>query len=301
MNVLTQTVNDRYAIYNADCVEMTKQIPENSIHYTLFSPPFASLYTYSNSDRDMGNCKGDSEFIDHFNFLAKELYRITMPGRLLSFHCMDLPLLKSKDGVIGLKDFPAIIRQIFEDCGFIYHSKVTIWKNPVTEMQRTKALGLLHKQIRKDSSMSRQGLPDYVITMRKPGENPEMISHTHENFPVDTWQKYASPVWMDIRQSDTLQRTSARADKDEKHICPLQLEVIQRCIELWTNPNDIVFDPFAGIGSVPYVAVRMNRRGLGCELKESYYHQAKANLDNIVNEPTLTEIVGQMNIEEFIA
>lgn len=301
MNVIAQMINDRYAVYNADCVEVTKQIPDNSIHYTLFSPPFASLYTYSNSDRDMGNCKGDDEFVKHFKFLAKELYRITMPGRLLSFHCMDLPLLKSKDGVIGLKDFPAILRQIFEECGFIYHSRVTIWKNPVTEMQRTKALGLLHKQIRKDSSMSRQGMPDYVITMRKPGENPEMISHTHENFPVDTWQKYASPVWMDIRQSNTLQRTSARAEKDEKHICPLQLEVIQRCIELWTNPNDIVFDPFAGIGSVPYVALRMNRRGLGCELKESYYQQAKANLGAAINEPTMSEVIGQMRIEDFIA
>lgn len=301
MNVITQMINDRYAVYNADCVEVTKQIPDNSIHYTLFSPPFASLYTYSNSDRDMGNCKGDDEFVEHFKFLAKELYRITMPGRLLSFHCMDLPLLKSKDGVIGLKDFPAILRQIFEECGFIYHSRVTIWKNPVTEMQRTKALGLLHKQIRKDSSMSRQGMPDYVITMRKPGENPEMISHTHENFPVDTWQKYASPVWMDIRQSNTLQRTSARAEKDEKHICPLQLEVIQRCIELWTNPNDIVFDPFAGIGSVPYVALRMNRRGLGCELKESYYQQAETNLGAAINEPTMSEVIGQMRIEDFIA
>ena len=301
MNVITQMINDRYAVYNADCVEVTKQIPDNSIHYTLFSPPFASLYTYSNSDRDMGNCKGDDEFVEHFKFLAKELYRITMPGRLLSFHCMDLPLLKSKDGVIGLKDFPAILRQIFEECGFIYHSRVTIWKNPVTEMQRTKALGLLHKQIRKDSSMSRQGMPDYVITMRKPGENPEMISHTHENFPVDTWQKYASPVWMDIRQSNTLQRTSARAEKDEKHICPLQLEVIQRCIELWTNPNDIVFDPFAGIGSGPYVALRMNRRGLGCELTESYYQQAKANLGAAINEPTMSEVIGQMRIEDFIA
>ena len=219
MDVLAQTIKDKYAVYNADSVEFTKNIPDNSVHYTLFSPPFASLYTYSNSDRDMGNCKGDEEFVEHFKFLAQELYRITMPGRLLSFHCMDLPLLKSKDGVIGLKDFPAIVRQIFEDCGFIYHSRVTIFKNPVTEMQRTKALGLLHKQIRKDSSMSRQGIPDYIITMRKPGENPEMIPHTHENFPVDVWQQYASPVWMDIRQSDTLQRTSARAEKDEKHIC----------------------------------------------------------------------------------
>lgn len=301
MNVLSQIVDESYAIYNADCVEMTKNIPDNSIHYTLFSPPFASLYTYSNSDRDMGNCKGDDEFTQHFKFLANELYRITMPGRLLSFHCMDLPLLKSKDGVIGLKDFPAIVRQTFEDCGFIYHSRVVIWKNPVTEMQRTKALGLLHKQIRKDSSMSRQGMPDYVITMRKPGDNPEMISHTLENFPVDTWQKYASPVWMDIRQSDTLQKNSARAEKDEKHICPLQLEVIQRCIELWTNPGDIVFDPFAGIGSVPYVAVKLNRRGLGCELKESYYNQAKANLNSVVNEVHLPMTVGQMSILDAIS
>lgn len=300
IDVIAQTVTEKYGIYNVDCVEFTKNIPDNSIHYTLYSPPFASLYTYSNSDRDMGNCKGDAEFIENFKFIAKELYRITMSGRLMSFHCMDLPLQKSKDGVIGLKDFPAQLRQIFEDAGFIYHSKVTIWKNPVTEMQRTKALGLLHKQIRKDSSMCRQGLPDYIITMRKPGDNPEMIPHTHENFPVDVWQRYASPVWMDIRQSDTLQRTSARAEKDERHICPLQLEVIQRCIELWTNPGDIVFDPFAGIGSVPYIAVRMGRRGLGSELKESYYEQAKANLENAANEPVMPHLVGSQDITDFI-
>ena len=248
----------------------------------------------------MGNCKGDEEFMAHFKFLASELYRVTMPGRLLSFHCMDLPTLKSRDGFIGLKDFPSILRQVFEDCGFIYHSKVTIWKNPVTEMQRTKALGLLHKQIRKDSAMSRQGIPDYIVTMRKPGDNPEPMPHTHENFPVDAWQQYASPVWMDIRQSDTLNRTSARAEEDEKHICPLQLEVIQRCIELWTNPGDIVFDPFMGIGSTPYVALRLGRRGMGCELKESYFAQAKANLEIAANESTMDHIVGQMHITDFI-
>lgn len=300
MNIIAQTVNDRFAAYNGDSVEFVREIPDNSIHYSIFSPPFSSLYTYSNSDRDMGNCKGDDEFMEHFKFLASELYRITMPGRLLSFHCMDLPLQKSRDGIIGLKDFPAILRQVFEDCGFIYHSKVTIWKNPVTEMQRTKALGLLHKQIRKDSSMSRQGLPDYIVTMRKPGDNEELIPHTHENFPVDVWQQYASPVWMDIRQSDTLQRTSARAEQDEKHICPLQLEVIQRCIELWTNPNDIVFDPFMGIGSTPYVALRMGRRGIGCELKGSYYEQAVANLTNAAKEETMPHIVGQMDISDFL-
>ena len=301
MKVLDQVTENRYAVYNGDSCEVVKAIPDNSIHYTIFSPPFASLYTYSNSDRDMGNSKGDDEFYNHFIYLAKELYRITMPGRLLSFHCMDLPLMKERDGVIGLKDFPSIIRQIFEDCGFIYHSKVTIWKNPVTEMQRTKALGLLHKQIRKDSTMNRQGIPDYIVTMRKPGENPERVSHTHETFPVDVWQNYASPVWMDIRQSDTLQKKSAREDKDERHICPLQLEVIQRCIELWTNPGDIVLDPFAGIGSVPYVAVTMGRRGIGVELKESYYKQARNNLEIAVKGDVMDCPVGQMSIEDFLA
>ena len=300
MNVLEQVIENKYAIYNGDSCEIVRAIPDNSIHYTIFSPPFASLYTYSNSDRDMGNSKGDDEFYNHFIFLAKELYRVTMPGRLLSFHCMDLPLMKERDGVIGLKDFPAIIRNIFEDCGFIYHSKVTIWKNPVTEMQRTKALGLLHKQIRKDSAMNRQGIPDYIVTMRKPGDNPERISHTPETFPVDVWQNYASPVWMDIRQSDTLQKKSAREDKDERHICPLQLEVIQRCIELWTNPNDFVLDPFAGIGSVPYTAVKMGRRGIGVELKESYYKQAVNNLEIAVKGDVMECPVGQMSIEDFL-
>ena len=300
VDILGQVVTDRYGCYNGDTVEMIKGIPDDSIHYTLFSPPFASLYTYSNSDRDMGNCKGDEEFMTHFKFLASELYRVTIPGRLLSFHCMDLPTLKSRDGFIGLKDFPAILRQVFEDCGFIYHSRVTIWKNPVTEMQRTKALGLLHKQIRKDSAMCRQGIPDYIITMRKPGDNPEPMPHTHETFPVNVWQQYASPVWMDIRQSDTLNRTSAREHADEKHICPLQLEVIQRCIELWTNPGDIVFDPFMGIGSVPYVALRLGRRGMGCELKGSYFDQAKANLEIASKEKTMSQIVGQMDISDFI-
>ena len=301
MNVLEQVISNDYAIYNGDSVEITKEIPDNSIHYSLFSPPFEGLYVYSNSDRDMGNCKGDDEFYHHFIYLAKELYRITMPGRLLSFHCMDLPLMKQRDGVIGLKDFPGLMLKIFQDCGFIYHSKVTIWKNPVTEMQRTKALGLLHKQIKKDSSMSRQGIPDYIITVRKPGENPERISHTDESFPVGVWQNYASPVWMDIRQSDTLQRTSARAEKDERHICPLQLTVIQRCIELWTNPNDIVFDPFGGIGSTAYVALKMGRRTISSELKESYFEQMKNNVEVALNSEKMICPVGSKNIEDCLS
>ncbi len=301
MNVIDQAVANRYALYHGDSVEITKEIPDNSIHYTIFSPPFSQLYVYSNSDRDMGNCKGDEEFYNHFKYLAKELYRITMPGRLLSFHCMDLPLMKSRDGVIGLKDFPALMLKIFQNCGFIYHSKVTIWKNPVTEMQRTKALGLLHKQIKKDSSMSRQGLPDYVITVRKPGDNPERVEHTNESFPVNVWQNYASPVWMDIRQSDTLQRKSARSEQDEKHICPLQLEVIQRCIELWTNPNDIVFDPFGGIGSTPYVALKLGRRGIASELKDSYFEQLKKNVESIATEEPEVFSVGEKSIEDVVA
>lgn len=284
MNVLNQIIDNRYTLYQGDCVETASGLPENSIHYSIFSPPFASLYTYSDSDRDMGNSRDNGEFQQHFLYLVKQLYRITMPGRLVSVHCMNLPAMKSRDGFIGIKDFRGDIIQTFADAGFIFHSEVTIWKNPVTEMQRTKALGLLHKQIRKDSSMSRQGLPDYIVTFRKPGENPEPIPHTHETFPVNVWQRYASPVWMDIRQSNTLQRKSARDERDEKHICPLQLDVIERCINLWTNPNDIVLDPFAGIGSVPYQAVIMGRRGLGIELKESYYKQAVNNLDIAQNE-----------------
>ena len=299
MDVLEQVVENNYAIYHGDSVDIAKNIPDDSVHYTLFSPPFSSLYTYSNSDRDMGNCKGDDEFYTHFKFLAEELYRITMPGRLLSFHCMDLPLMKQRDGVIGLKDFPALLLKIFQDCGFIYHSKITIWKNPVTEMQRTKALGLLHKQIKKDSSMSRQGIPDYIVTVRKPGENPERITHTDESFPVGVWQNYASPVWMDIRQSDTLQRKSARAEKDERHICPLQLEVIQRCIELWTNPNDIVFDPFGGIGSTAYVALLMGRRTISSELKDSYFEQMKNNVEVALNSEKMICNVGAESIEDY--
>ena len=287
MKVLNQVVNDNFALYHGDCVDVTKGIPDNSIHYTIFSPPFSSLYTYSNSDRDMGNSKNDEEFYKHFEFLVKELYRITIPGRLVSFHCMQIPLMKERDGVIGLKDFRGDLIRSFQKEGFIYHSEVCIWKNPVVEMQRTKALGLLHKQIKKDSSMCRQGIPDFLITMRKPGENPERIEHTNENFPVDVWQNYASPVWMDIKQSNTLQKKNARDKKDERHICPLQLEVIQRGIELWSNPGDIVFDPFSGIGSTQYMALRLGRRAIGSELKESYFKCAVDNCNMALDEGSI--------------
>ena len=276
-----------------DNVEETQKMQDESVDFIMFSPPFKSLYTYSNSERDMGNSKTDAEFEDHFSFLVPELFRVLKPGRLVSIHCMDLPSMKERDGVIGLKDFSGELIRVFQKAGFIYHSRVTIWKNPATEMQRTKALGLLHKQLRKDSSMCRNGIPDYIITMRKPGENLDRISHETEDYPVDKWREVASPVWMDINQSNTLQRKSAREENDEKHIAPLQLDAIERCIELWTNPGDLVYDPFGGIGSVPYQAVKMGRRGLGCELKESYYVQACKNLEVVERDlakPLQTQI-----------
>lgn len=288
MNVKNQYVTDRLALYNGDSCEVIPQMPDNSIHYIIYSPPFASLYTYSNSDRDLGNCRTRHEFFEHFDFIVKELYRVLMPGRLMSVHCMNLPTSKSRDGFIGIDDFRGDLIRLFQDNGFIYHSEVCIWKDPVIAMQRTKALGLLHKQIKKDSAMSRQGIPDYLITMRKPGENPEPITHTNESFPVEIWQKYASPIWTDINPSDTLQYKSARDNKDEKHICPLQLKVIERGINLWTNPNDIVLTPFLGIGSECYKAVEMGRRAIGIELKESYYNQAVKNCQTVEQSEQLT-------------
>lgn len=279
IGVIEQAIGENYALYNGDSCEVLKGIPENSIHYEIFSPPFASLYTYSNSERDLGNCRTTSEFYEQFKYIAHELYRVLMPGRLVSFHCMDLPLSKERDGIIGIRDFRGEMIRLFEDAGFVLHSQVCIWKDPVTAMQRTKALGLLHKQIKKDSCMSRQGIPDYLVTMRKPGENPERVSHTNESFPVEVWQRYASPVWMDINPSDTLQATSAKEDKDERHICPLQLGVIRRGINLWTNPGDIVLTPFLGIGSEAVVALQHGRKAIGIELKTSYYKQAVRNCE----------------------
>ncbi len=277
--VLDQVINDKYAIYNGDCCELIKGIPDTKIHFIVYSPPFSSLYTYSNSIRDIGNCRGNEEFEEHFKFLASELYRVLMPGRLMSCHCMNFPSMKERDGVIGLKDFRGDLIRLFKKAGFIYHSEVCIWKDPVTAMQRTKALGLLHKQIKKDSCMSRMGIPDYVVTFRKPGDNPDRVTHTDQSFPVDVWQRYASPVWDDINPSDTLQKESARENEDERHIAPLQLEVIRRCLELWSNPNDVVLSPFAGIGSEGYESIKMGRKFIGFELKKSYYEQAAKNLE----------------------
>lgn len=267
-----------WELHLGDCVEVVSEMKDESIDFTVYSPPFASLYTYSASDRDMGNCSNDDTFMEHYRFLVRELYRVTKPGRLLSFHCMNLPTSKTHFGYIGIRDFRGELIRLHEAEGWIFHSEVCIWKDPVTAMQRTKALGLLWKQLKKDSAMSRQGIPDYLVTMRKPGDNPSPVEHTAEEFPVEEWQKIASPVWMDINPSDTLQFRSAREHNDERHIAPLQLEVIRRAIRLWSNAGDLVLSPFTGIGSEGYVALQMGRRFVGAELKESYYKQAAANL-----------------------
>jgi len=277
MNCIEQSTGELWALYQGDCVEVMRGLPASSVDYSIFSPPFSSLYTYSNSPRDLGNCRDDAEFFAHFAFVIEELRRLIRPGRLVSFHCMLLPTSKVRDGVIGLKDFRGDLIRAFTAQGFVHHSEVVIWKDPVTAMQRTKALGLLHKSVRENASMCRQGIPDYLVTMRAPGEAEGRVKHG-EDYSVDKWQKIASPVWMDIDPHDTLQFRSAREHDDERHICPLQLEVIRRGIELWTNPGDVVLSPFAGIGSEGYVAIEMARSFVGVELKTSYYEQAVRNL-----------------------
>lgn len=270
---------DQFTVHLGDCVKWTRRMEDNSIDYSVFSPPFADLFVYSNSDHDMGNCKDDEEFAAQLKFLISELFRVIKPGRNVSFHCMNLPTTKMRQGFIGLRDFRGTLIRAFQDAGFIYHSEVCIWKDPVVAMQRTKALGLLHKTIRENSTMSRMGLPDYVVTMRKPGEAEVRVTHG-DDLPVLMWQKYASPIWDDINQSRTLNKLPARDENDEKHMCPLQLDVIERCIHLWTNKGDLVFSPFTGIGSEGYCAVKMGRRFVGTELKPQYWDLACQNIDD---------------------
>jgi len=301
MNVLNQTVTDRFSLFHGDTVDVARGLPDHSVDFSVFSPPFASLYTYSNSPRDMGNVRNDEEFFAHYDYLIAEQARVMKPGRLVAVHCMLMPTSKARDGVIGLRDFRGDIIRAYQKHGFVFHSEIVIWKNPVTAMQRTKALGLLYKQLKKDSAMSRQGIPDYVVVMRAPGDNVEPVTKDEHEFPVGLWQHYASPVWVttgeDLRDgflacsdkqtkdpasgidaTDTLQYTSAREHDDERHICPLQLDVIRRCVRLWSNPGEIVWSPFAGIGSEGVVSLEEGRRFVGAELKDSYYKQAAKNL-----------------------
>lgn len=295
-----QQVNDDYAIYRGDSCEIIKAIPDNSIHFGVHSPPFEGLYKFSNDPRDISNNEGE-DFWRHYGFLIAEMLRVTMPGRCVSVHCMQLPTSKTRDGYIGIRDFRGEIVRAYTDAGWIFHSEVCIWKDPVVAQQRTKSLRLLHKQVVKDSAMSGQGLADYVVTFRKPGDNPERVDGGFDQFvgdptcepdrakftskddrrnwySIEVWQRYASPVWMDINQSRVLAYQGGRAEDDEKHISPLQLDVIERCIHLWSNPGDVVFTPFMGIGSEVYSAVEMGRFGLGIELKPSYYVQAVRNV-----------------------
>ena len=299
---ITSDVTDRYAVWNGDTVEIASSMPDKSVDFSIFSPPFGSLYVYSASPRDMGNVRNDAEFFEHYDFLIQQTMRVMKPGRLVAVHCMQLPTSKERDGYIGLRDFRGDLIRAYQKHGAIYHSEVCIFKDPPTAMMRTKALGLLHKTIRRDSAMSRQGIADYLVIMRIPGENQEPIAHTHEEFPVERWQRYASPIWATlgdpddegfaicsdrevysddssgIDPTDTLQGRSAREFNDEKHIAPLQLGVIRRAIKLWSNTNDVVWSPFMGIGSEGYVAIKEGRRFLGAELKPSYFRQAVANL-----------------------
>ena len=299
IKVLNQEIKEKYSVYNGDCIEVMQAIPSDSIHYTIFSPPFASLFVYSNSERDMGNCKDDKEFYKHFKLAIPEMFRITIPGRLLSFHCMQLPTTITTDGFIGMKDFRGELIRLFIKNGWIYHSEVCIWKDPLIQATRTKTLSLAHKQVVKDSSRCGQGFADYLVTMRKPGNNPEPISRERgfeeyagemkepnelkndnpkiNKYSHKVWQRYASPVWFDIRQTNTLNTKLAKEDKDEKHLCPLQLDVIHRCLDLWTNKGDIVLSPFGGIGSEGFQALKMGRHSISIELKESYY---KINVKN---------------------
>lgn len=280
VNVLNEAHGENWSIYNADCVDFASQLPDNCIDFTVYSPPFANLYVYGDSVADMGNCSGDDEFFDQYKFLIKEKLRITKPGRISCVHCMDLPTSKGMHGYIGRRDFSGEIIREHIAAGWIFHCRVTVWKDPVVEMQRTKALGLLHKQIKKDSCRSRMGNPDYLLVFYKPGTNGEPVTHTAEEFPVDQWQQWASPVWMDINQTNVLNKKSARAEKDEKHICPLQLDFIYRCLIMWSNEGDTVFSPFTGIGSEGYQSILHGRKFIGTELKGSYFDQAKGNLKN---------------------
>lgn len=276
---LNERHGEDWAAYNGDCVDVMRQLPDASIGFSVYSPPFAQLFVYSESEADMGNSADDAEFIAHYSYLVRDLLRVTKPGRLTAVHCSDLPMTKWRDGAVGIKDFSGAIIRIHEEAGWILHSRRTIWRSPVTEMTRTKHVGLLYKQLRADSVKSRGGMPDYLMTFVKPGDNAEPITHTPEEFPLDQWQEWASPVWMTINQSNVLNARLAKEANDEKHLCPLQLDVIERAVVLWSNPGDTVLSPFMGIGSEGWQSLKLGRRFVGVELKESYWRQACENLD----------------------
>jgi len=281
-----------FAAYHGDCVSVVAQLPDASVGFSVYSPPFSNLFVYSDNMADMGNSASDAEFMEQYGYLLRDLARVTMPGRLSAVHCSDLPLTKWKDGMIGIKDLSGMIIRAHEEMGWILHSRVTIWKCPVVEMTRTKALGLLYKQLQKDSTRSRQGMADYLLVFRAPGENAIPVGQDSARFPVEQWQQWASPVWMDIRQTNTLNVAVARENKDEKHLCPLQLDLIERCLILWSNPGDTVLSPFMGIGSEGVMSLRNKRRFVGVELKDAYFRQAAKHMQSEErNAPTLFDVM----------
>lgn len=290
IHVEHQTVTDQYGLYCGDSVELIKGLPDESVGLSLFSPPFANLYIYSDSQRDMGNTEDERQFMEHFDYLIPELYRVTKPGRLAAVHCKDLVRYKGRDGKAGLYDFPGDIIRHFEAAGWQFHSRLTIWKDPVIEMQRTKAHGLLYKQLRKDSTFSRQGMAEYMLMFRRwceEGEEADPVTHTRDEFPLEQWQEWASPIWWTIQQTKVLNASVARTEEDEKHICPFQLDVVERAIRMWSNPGDVVLDPFNGIGSTGYIALQHGRRYIGFELKREYYEWAIRFLNEIADRTQL--------------
>lgn len=284
---LNDAHGERFAAYHGDCVDVVRQLPDASLGFSVYSPPFGSLFVYSESAADMGNSATDGEFEDHYRFLVAEKFRATKPGRLTAVHCSDLPMTKWRDGVVGIKDFSGQIIRIHEEAGWVLHGRRTIWKCPVVEMTRTKHVGLLYKQLQKDSAKSRGGMPDYLLTFTKPGENAEPIAHTPETFSLPQWQEWASPVWMSVNQTNVLNVKVAKEARDERHLCPLQLDVIERAIVLWSNPGDVVLSPFMGIGSEGYQSLKLGRRFVGVELKESYFRQAVKNLEGVDRQSDL--------------
>lgn len=318
MNVISQKITKAFALYCGDCCEVLPGIPDESVGFSVFSPPFVSLYAYTDDECDMGNSDSPEKFFDHFTFLVEQLHRVLLPGRVVAVHCMDLPTFKRNGDDIGLYDFPSDVVRCFRKCGFVYHSRFCIWKDPLIAAVRTKAIGLAHKQVVKDSSMIRTGIPDYILAFRKKGENPKPIEHRnalteyvgareiprelsrfvgHENVKTNKrsqwiWQQYASPVWFDIRQTEVLPFREAREEDDQKHICPLQLDVIERCMVLWSAKGDVVLTPFMGVGSEVYVAVKNKRKAIGVELKESYYRQAISNLESLRKKQKMAKGLG---------
>lgn len=284
---LNEQHGDDWVAYHGDCVDVVRQLPDASIDFSIYSPPFASLFVYSDSECDMGNSASDEEFYDHYAFLVAEKLRVTKPGRLTAVHCSDLPMTKWRDGHVGIKDFSGQIIRLHQEAGWVMHSRRTIWRCPVVEMTRTKHVGLLYKQLQSDSAKSRGGMPDYLMTFVKPGENADPIRHTPEEFPLDQWQEWASPVWMSINQTNVLNVKAARSEHDEKHLCPLQLDVIQRALVMWSNPGDVVLSPFMGIGSEGYESLKAGRRFVGVELKEAYWRQACENLGGVTAQKPL--------------